>query len=139
MQFAMLGHLEVLGDGGEPVVVSQPLLRSTICILLLKIDQPLSSLQLQELLLDVDDSIERTGSVRYNEACAQLEHCLPPSPNSTDPTTSKPQDKPCKNAEPCSTTPRRNQRPGTHVGGCGLPALSPAPDLLWHVARRLAA
>src|SRR5581483_716137 len=64
MRFRILGPLELRDDAGNTVVLSQPLIRSAICVLLLKSDQHLSSGQLQELLWDLGDGADRTGSVK---------------------------------------------------------------------------
>jgi DNA-binding SARP family transcriptional activator/tetratricopeptide (TPR) repeat protein len=64
MKFRILGPLEIHDDTGNAVVLSQPLIRSAICVLLLKTDQHLSSFQLQELLWDVAEGADRSGSVK---------------------------------------------------------------------------
>ena len=52
MDFRILGRLDIRSDAGEPITVSQPLLRAAICVLLLKADRPLTSERLGELLWD---------------------------------------------------------------------------------------
>ncbi|XVQ10217.1 BTAD domain-containing putative transcriptional regulator [Spirillospora sp. CA-255316] len=52
MDFRILGRLDVRSDEGEPIAISQPLLRAAICVLVLKADRPLTSDQLGELLWD---------------------------------------------------------------------------------------
>ncbi|MFI0351839.1 BTAD domain-containing putative transcriptional regulator [Actinomadura sp. 9N407] len=63
MEFHLLGRLIVRSDGGEPITVSQPLLRSAICVLVLKADRPLTSAELEELLWDQDAGL-KSGALK---------------------------------------------------------------------------
>ncbi|KAB2347015.1 AfsR/SARP family transcriptional regulator [Actinomadura rudentiformis] len=67
MEFRILGRLEIRSDDGEPITVSQPLIRSAISVLVLKSGQALSSDQLQALLWEPGadgDRADRTGAIK---------------------------------------------------------------------------
>ncbi|MEU5879911.1 BTAD domain-containing putative transcriptional regulator [Spirillospora sp. NPDC047279] len=64
MEFRILGRLEIRTDDGEPVAVSQPLIRSAICVLVLKDGQALSPDQLRALLWEGDSDGGRGGAVK---------------------------------------------------------------------------
>src|SRR5690349_20797077 len=64
MEFRILGRLEVLADGDAPIAVTQPLIRSAICVLVLKADRLLTSAQLADLLWEPDGHLDRAGSVK---------------------------------------------------------------------------